>query len=595
LAGVAGSDDGTGSAAKFHNPVGIAIDSAGNIFVADSYNHTIRKIDATTLEVTTFAGTAGAYGSANGIGLTARFNNPFGIAIDSSDNLFVTDQSNYTIRKIRPDRFVSTFAGSTGVFGLTDGTGSSARFGSLFGIAIDNSDNLYVGDNGSYTIRKVTSLGVVTTFAGTTGISGSADGTGTAARFSFYQYGLTVDSSGNILVTDYVNHTIRKMTQGGVVTTIAGTAGVDGSDDGTGSAARFYNPSAIVVDSSGNIFVTDANLSIRKIQSESIVTTLPSSNKIYEGAGTVARFMAPRDVALDSHRNLFVLDGHCIRKITPAGVVATFAGSATVSGNSDATGTAARFYSPKGIAIDSHDNLFVTEPENHTIRKITPQRVVTTFAGSNGARGSDDGTGSAARFFYPQGIAIDSSDNLFVVDTYNYIIRKITPAGVVTTFAGTLGTQGIVDDTGLAAAFYQPQDLTVDQDGNIFVADFNNDDQYPYIRKITPVGVVTTVAGGDRGFADGPGVNATFGGTSLGITSDKAGNLYIADTDNHLIRKIDSSFNVTTMAGSPTQQYGRDNGVGTAATFRGPLGLAVDPAGYLYVADTENRTIRKID
>jgi sugar lactone lactonase YvrE len=436
LAGVAGSDDGTGSAAKFHNPVGIAIDSAGNIFVADSYNHTIRKIDATTLEVTTFAGTAGAYGSANGIGLTARFNNPFGIAIDSSDNLFVTDQSNYTIRKIRPDRFVSTFAGSTGVVGLTDGTGSSARFGSLFGIAIDNSDNLYVGDNGSYTIRKVTSLGVVTTFAGTTGISGSADGTGTAASFSFYQYGLTVDSSGNILVTDYVNHTIRKITQAGVVTTIAGTAGVDGSDDGTGSAARF---------------------------------------------------------------------------------------------------------------------------------------------------------------FYPQGIAIDSSDNLFVVDTNNYIIRKITPAGVVTTFAGTLGTQGIVDDTGLAAAFYQPQDLTVDQDGNIFVTDFNNDDQYPYIRKITPVGVVTTVAGGDRGFADGPGLSATFGGTSLGITSDKAGNLYIADTDNHLIRKIDSSFNVTTMAGSPTQQYGRDDGMGTAATFRGPLGLAVDPAGYLYVADTENRTIRKID
>jgi sugar lactone lactonase YvrE len=270
---------------------------------------------------------------------------------------------------------------------------------------------LYVCDTSNHTIRKITPAGVVTTFAGTAGIVGSTDGTGTNAKFNLPS-GITIDSSGNLYVSDNSNHTIRKITPAGVVTTFAGSAGSFGSTDGTGTAARFFKPQGIIIDSSDNLYVCD-------------------------------------------------VFNHTIRKITPAGVVTTIAGTAGSTGSVDGTGTAARFNNPIGITIDSSNNLYVCDGLNHTIRKITPAGVVTTIAGSAGTYGSTDGTGTAARFQQPLGITIDSSNNLYVCDIFNHTIRKITPAGVVTTFAGTAGSTGSVDGTGTAARFYQPLGITI--------------------------------------------------------------------------------------------------------------------------------------
>src|SRR5207245_1130651 len=268
------------------------------------------------------------------------------------------------------------------------------------GVAVDGAGNIYVADSGNYTIRKVTSCGIVSTLAGLAGSIGSADGTGSDARFDF-PVGVAVDSAGNVYVGDSGNHTIRKITPSGVVSTLAGVAGSSGSVDGASSAARFYQPAGTAVDTTGNVYVADSG-------------------------------------------------NYTIRKITPSGVVSTLAGVAGSSGSADGTGSAARFYNPRGVAVDSAGNVYVADTQNYTIRKITPAAVVSTLAGLAGSSGSVDGTGSAARFYNPIGVAVDSAGNVYVADALNHTIRKITPAGVVSTMAGLARNIGSVDGMGSA-------------------------------------------------------------------------------------------------------------------------------------------------
>ena len=263
LAGNPGTVDGSGSVARFNSPAAVAVDGSGNLYVADYGNHTIRKITPAG-SVTTFAGKAGFFGSANGSGNAARFISPIGLTFDNAGNLCVADSGNHTIRKITSAGKVTTFAGEAGAVGSVNATGSSARFSYPYGIASDENGNLYVADLGNYTVRKITSGGVVTTLAGDAGSSGSDDGMGEAARFN--QTFDIVYGQGTLFLADTYNQTIRQITLAGEVTTVAGTVGSTGSDEGTGEAARFYYPTGVGIDNTGNIYVADySNNSIRKI------------------------------------------------------------------------------------------------------------------------------------------------------------------------------------------------------------------------------------------------------------------------------------------------------------------------------------------
>lgn len=321
------------------------------------------------------------------IGAAAGFVYPMSVATDSMGNVYVADTSNNTIRKITSSGVVSTLAGSAFKEGSNDGTGAAARFNSPKGVATDNMGNVYVTDHYNYTIRKITSSGIVSTFAGYAGKRGSEDGNGATARF-LRPNGVAIDSLGNVYVTDSGNHTIRKITPSGVVSTLAGLAGSKGNTDGNGSAARFHAPQGVATDKLGNIYVADGF-------------------------------------------------NNTIRKITSSGVVSTFAGSAGKEGSNDGIGAAARFYFPRSVAIDSLGNIYVAEVFNNTIRKISPVGVVSTLAGSVGIKGNTDGNGVDALFRGPEGVAVDNAGNIYVADTHNRIIRKITPAGVVNTLAGT--------------------------------------------------------------------------------------------------------------------------------------------------------------
>lgn len=588
-----GATNGTGSAARFNYPSGITADSSGNIYVADSDENVIRKVTSAGV-VTTFAGTMGVIGAINGTGTAAMFYLPTGLTCDSSGNVYVADTFNNLIRKITPAGVVTAFAGS-GTVGSANGTGAAASFYGPNGVAVDSSGNVYVSDSSNNMIRKITSSGVVTTLAGST-TSGSTDGTGTAAKF-FNPSGIAVDSSGNVYVSDTGNNTIRKITSAGAVTTIAGIAGTAGSINGTGITATFSSPKGIVVNnSSGNLYIADtANHTIRIMGiSSGVVSTFAGAPGIYgytDGTGTAALFHSPTGLGIDSSGNIYVDDyaNNEVRKITSAQVVTTLAGSATTSSNG--TGAGATFDQPNGIAADSFGNIYVAESGADVVRMISTGGVTTSLAGNSMVAGANNATGTSALFHTPTGAAVDSSANIYIADKNNCTIRKVTSGGVVTSFAGSFSC-GYGDGTGTASTFNTPSAIAIDTSGNLYVADSGNN----VIRKITSNGVVTTLAGsvGNAGTTDGTGTAAKFNNPT-GIAVDSSGNIYVADTGNHTLRHITSSGVVTTFAGT-AGTAGNLDGIGTAATFNGPTGIAVNPAtGAIYIADTGNGLVRKMD
>lgn len=583
-----GSADGNNNAARFNGPESVTVDSGGNVYVADSGNNTIRKITPGGF-VSTLSGLANTRGSTDGNVSAPRFDHPKGVALDSAGNVYVADTTNNTIDKITPTGVVNSLAGSAGTIGDVDGAGSAAQFNRPEGVAVDSAGNVYVADTGNFIIRKITPSGVVTTLAGDSHYIGSDDGVGRAARFHS-PAGVAVDNAGNVYVGDTGNHTIRKITPNGTVTTLAGLADSPGKIDGTGSNARFNQPEGVAVDTEGNIYVADFfNFAIRRITPAGVVKTLIDST------GNVARFDLPSGVAIDGAGIIYVTElfNFTIRKLTPAGLVSILAGLTGNSGSADGHGGAARFNYPSGVAVDTAGYIYVADTDNNTVRKITPAGDVSTLAGVAGNSGGIDGVGSAARFALPNGVALDSGGNLYVVDSSNNTIRKISPARVVSTLAGLAGNSGSADGTGSAARFSFPNGVGVDKMGNVYVADTNNST----IRKITPAGTVITLAGlaGSFGSADGAGSTARFNGPSGGsLGVDSSGNVYIGDTINHTIRKITSSGIVSTLAGLAGSE-GSADGVGSAARFRFPHGIAVDMADNLYVADWGNNTIRKIN
>jgi uncharacterized delta-60 repeat protein len=309
----AGTNDGTASAAKFYNPSGVAADVYGNVYVADKNNHTIRKITPAGV-VITIAGKGGVSGSIDGAGIDARFNLPIGIAVDVAGNIYVADSGNHIIREISPSGTnwdVTTLAGSSGNPGSTDGNGTDAQFNNPHGVAVDTSNNVYVADYDNFTIRQIKPSGDVTTIAGLAGNSGSVDAFGASARFRSL-YGVTVDASNNVFVADLGNHTIRKLSLSGLVTTIAGLASTSGSADGVGNVARFNQPSSVATDNFGNVFVTDNNnFTIRKISPNGTVVTiagLAGSYLAQNGTGSTARFKNPFGLTIDGLGNIYVAD-----------------------------------------------------------------------------------------------------------------------------------------------------------------------------------------------------------------------------------------------------------------------------------------------
>ncbi len=588
--GVAGTIDGTGSAARFNYPLGITSDGK-NLFVSDSNNNTIRMIEIATGMVTTLCGSPGRSGSVNGVGAAARFYGPTGITTDGM-NLYVTDSVRSTIRKVViATGTVTTIAGSVGNVGAEDGLGAAARFRNPDGIATDGV-NLFVTDTDNNTIRKVViATGAVTTLAGSAGNPGSQDGTGGASCF-YRPKGIAVQ--GEILfVVDQSNKTIRSIdTKTAVVTTLCGSTGSWGRADGIGLNAKFDGPAGIATDGT-NLYIAESGSDcIRKIVIATTLVTTFAGNPaggLINGSNAEVRYSRPLSITTDGAR-LFVADtgNNVIRMIDiQTGAVTTLAGNRTMDAL-DGIGMLASFNFPHGITTDGK-SLYITDQDSNTIRKvIISTGVVTTLAGSPGITGFTDGIGTAARFNRPGGITTDGT-NLYVTDLYNMTIRKIVIAtGMVTTLAGNPFVIGWNDGTGTAASFWAPSGITTDGT-NLYITDDGNQ----LIRKVViATGVVTTIAGkrGELGAADGIGTAASFS-TPRGITSDGT-NLFVCDFGNTIRQIVIATGVVTTIAGN-AGNYGFIDGTGSAARFNTPEGITTDGVS-IYVTDRENNSIRKI-
>lgn len=545
--GVYGTNDGPGNEARFNLPSGLAIDSSGNIYVADAYNSAIRKITplGTNWVVTTLAGLSGEFGTNDGVGNTARFRAPTDLTLDDAGNIYVADTYNHAIRKVTQTGVVTTLAGLPGDNGTNDGTGLTARFACPGGIAFNSSGYLLVADGWNHTIRRVSMAGEVTTIAGLAGRFGYADGSSNMARF-FFPAGLCIGGTGFALLADAWNHAIRKLSvteTGCDVTTITGVPEASGTNDGVGSFARFNLPHGLALTAGGSLLVADQwNHTIRLVTPTGNVVTiagLPLTLGTNDGLGSAARFYRPIGVAVAADDTVYITDwfNHTVRKAVISGqylAVTTFAGQPGIPGTNDGTAATARFLHPRGVATDGLGNVFIADEWNHAIRKITADGTVTTLAGTIGVPGTNDGPVALAQFNRPCAVVVDAAHNIFVADAGNHTIRKITTTGSVITFAGMPGIAGTNDGTGLQARFNGPTAITLDSSGNLFVADTGN----CTVRKVTQDGTVTTIGGlpGVKGGVNGIGTNGLFV-SPAGLAVDAAGNVYVADAGNNCIVK----------------------------------------------------------
>ena len=641
--GIDGFLDGPGSVARFFFPYGLSVDASGNVFVADSMNHRIRRITPGGV-VSTYAG-SGVSGLLNSVSATtAKFDTPQSVVVVGS-NLFVADTFNDVIRKViissdTAARVVTTFAGSSQ--GYNDGNGSVARFDTPSGLATDGAGSLYVADEQNHRIRKITATADVSTVAGT-GVLGMVNGKSNIARFNA-PTGVMVGLDGSLLVADSQNHLLRRILIKPITvpaSVIAGTTNADGGQVKTvldvfslgldpsltyyfrwksattgnaqllGQSFFLYDFPRVITEAATSVtpstaqlngildpkngrtgvtfeYSTDPNL----LNPYEVKTVAGSGLAGFQNAtGIAAQFSNPSGVVTASNGDLFVADrlNHRIRKITPAGVVSTFAGSG-IPGFTDATGTAARFERPTGLAIDSSRNLYVADEASHRIRKITPAGEVSTFAGS-GIAGFAEGAAADARFLYPAGVAVDAAGNVYVSDSGNHRIRKVdATTGLVSTLAGN-GVAGFNNGDLLNAQFSNPQGIAMGSGNAVLVADTGNH----RIRAIEAGSVITLAGDGTEGFLDGANSGARFD-SPTGIARDAVGVVYVADGGNHRIRQIGIEGVVSTLAGSGIAGQLNTPTVAlhpaTASRFDTPVGITTDAAGSVYV--TQEGMLRKI-
>ena len=551
-------DGGLAFRAKLHKPRAVAIDGEGNLFIADAYNNRVRKVDRDGI-ITTVAGTGErAFGGDGGPATEASLFWPNGLAVDNEGNLYISDWGNNRIRKVDRNGIITTFAG-TGEFDFKGdgGPASEATLRWPLGIAIDLHGNLFITDSFNRRVRMVDTNGVISTVAG---VKGGTNQDGVPARDAILvrPYDVATNAAGELFIADTRDYRIRKVDRQGIISTIAGTGRPrHGGDQGPALQATLHRPHDVAVDHHGSLFIADTwNHNIRKVGRDGIISTLTSTKHRttltprdtalpQDGSLRVSTTLFdPVGIAVDGIGNLFVIDkrNNCVYKMNQNGAISVIAGRGMAGFEGDGgPATDALLWWPYAIAIDEEGNLFIADSANNRIRKVDRNGIIDTIAG-NGLAGfsGDGGPALKARLTHPCGLAIDSKGNLLIADSWNNCIRRIDPMGIITTVAGTR-EPGFGGDGGPAemATLCEPYGVAVGQDGSIWIAERRGN----RLRQVTPDGIILSIAEQDVAGYHSDAAPAASAGLNrpCGIAADKEGNLYIADSWNHCIRRITAS------------------------------------------------------
>ncbi|HEY3837554.1 MAG TPA: putative Ig domain-containing protein [Bryobacteraceae bacterium] len=596
-------DSGPATSAQLSGPYGVAVDAAGNLYIADGGNNRVRKVTSSGV-ISTLAGNGTAGFSLDNVpAVNAELNNPLGVAVDSSGNVYIADSFNQRIRKVTPDGNITTVAGNgTCCFSGNNVPAIQAQLHQPESIAVDGAGNLYIADLGNNIIRKVTPAGIIVTVAGTGSNGyGGDNGPATSAQLQI-AWAVAADAAGNFYLSD--GNRIRKVS-GGTITTVAGsqTAGFSG-DGGAGSKAQFDGPFGVAVDGAGNLYVADTgNNRVRKVASSNgnITTIAGNGSRNFggdNGPAINAQMYNPQGVALDSSGNIYLSDFARIRMISSNGVISTVAGNGVIGSVGDnGPANSAQLNQPIGIAVDNSSgaaagSLYIADSGNNRIRKVSSNGTISTVAGG-GTQGcaSASGPGTSAQLNDPEDVAVDSAGNLYIADSGNGCVRKLSSNGTITTVAGN-GTQGYSGDGGSATAaqLNYPRGVAVDASGNVYIADFGNS----RIRKVAANGTITTFAGNgvdDSSGDGGPALNA--GISPQDVAVDASGNVLIADFNN-LVWKVGPSGSISRIAGNGTSGYSGDGGSAVKAQLTDVRSATSDSAGNIYVADSSNNAIREL-
>ena len=610
-------DGGPAANASFRVPAGLAFDSEGNLYIADRENHRVRKVDPKGY-ISTFAGIGEAgFSGDEGPAVKARLNLPSGVVVDKKGNLYISDRSNDRIRVVDKKGVIRTYAGS-GVAGFQGDAGPAlkAQLDKPFGIALDETKNLYIADRNNNRVRKVSPDGIITTVAGDGGFFFMGDN-GPAYRASVAApTGVALDSKGNLYIADRNNNRVRVVDRTGMIRTVVGTGQQDyNGDSEVARETNLYLPFGLTVDSNDNLLVIDrSHYRIRRIDPKSgqVETVAGNGVKLFAGDGgpaTGATLSLPHGMSVDKKDNLIFSDkGHFrIRKITPDGIINTIGGNG-LRGNvgDNIPALEANFYNVTTIVQNPKGEMFMASPSGFVslIRRFDSKGIIHDFidtatpkyreAISNSKYKGLVQKGAVATITQFSDIVFGPNGNLFTSDRLNHQIRKIDIEGNVSTIAGT-GDSDHYGDNGpaLEAAFRDPNALASDSEGNIYIADTANN----LIRKIDTNGIVTTFAGNgehsDSGDG-GPALKASIRSMD-DIEFNPAGELHILGTNTHKVRKITKDGKIMTVAGKGYAGFFGDGGSATKAMLKNPAAISFDSKGNMYIADMGNNRIRKVD
>jgi uncharacterized protein (TIGR03437 family) len=580
FAGGALPENVPGASANLGAVYGVAIDKLGNVFLALGDYHIVVRVDANTGVVTRVAGTGTAgYNGDNIDAATAQLSGPTGLAVDAAGNLYIADAGNFRVRLVSGGT-IATIAGD-GTAGYSDGPAATAEFNGLADLALDSSGNLYVADFYNQVIRLL-SHGVVTTVAGNGSYGIGGDSLPATSVPLAGPSGIALDSAGNLYIAEGYNNKIRKVANGTIATVAGtGTAGFTG-DTKAATLATLQTPTDVAVDSAGNLYIADyGNNRIRKLTASTGVVSTVAGNatKTFNGdvgGATSLGLPSPQRVAVDAAGNFYIVDGPRMRKVAN-GTATTMAGGGSPAGEGGPAASA-QLLSPQGLAVDSTGSVYISDQGTGRLLKVSGGTLTRVAGGGNpGGANVDNIPATSALLSAPYGVAVDPYGNIYLADSTAARVRKIS-GGVISTVAGG-GT--VLGDNGPAtsALLSDPVGVAADPGGNLYIADLNR------VRLVSS-GTISTIAGnGTAGYQGDAGVaTAAELASPNGVAVDSSGSLYIADTGNNRIRMV-SGGTITTVAGTGTYGFTGSNGNATSATLGAPSGVTADASGNLYITD----------